>query len=94
MIGIRAFKLKHFGVLFLYISEDAGRKSCFCSGFRSLFFTPTLLRSFPADKCLSVHGSTVGNERNKVGVSDYRNSCANQNRVHFVVFPRLYVWRG
>ena len=81
-------KLKAFWGIFLYISEDAGRKFCFRSGFCSLF-TPTLLCSFPADKCLS-----DGNERNKVGVSDYRNSCANQNRVHFVVFPRLYVRRG
>ena len=34
-----------------------------------------------------------GNECNKVDVRDFRNSCANQNRVHFVVFPRLYVRR-
>ena len=42
----------------------------------------------PCCKCLS-----GGKERNKVGVRDYRNSCANQNRVHFVVFPRLFVQR-
>ena len=24
----------------------------------------------------------------------FRNGCANQNRVHFVVFPRLFVWQG
>ena len=36
----------------------------------------------------------VGRERaQKVGVTDFRNSCANQNRVHFVIFPRLYVRR-
>ena len=35
------------------------------------------------------------NERSRIGgVRNYRNSCANQNRVHFVIFPRLYVQRG
>ena len=36
-----------------------------------------------------------GNERSSIGgVRNYRNSCANQNRVDFVIFPRLYVRRG
>ena len=40
----------------------------------------------PSRQCL-----LGGNECNKVGVRDSRNSCANQDRVHFVVFPRLFV---
>ena len=67
----------------LYLNSLPG----FCSFLHRLYCA----RSLPTNifyKCLS-----GGNERNKVGVRDFRNSCANQNRVHFVVFPRLYVWR-
>ena len=53
-----------------------------------------LLQFFGAARhpCFEVSG---GNERSGIGgVRNYRNSCANQNRVHFVIFPRLYVRRG
>ena len=61
---------------------------CLRPGFWSLLHRLYCARSLST----SISG---GNECSRIGgVRNYRNSCANQNRVHFVIFPRLYVRRG
>ena len=44
-------KLKAFWGIFLYISEDAGRKFCFRSGFYSLLHRLYCARSLPTNVC-------------------------------------------
>ena len=61
---------------------------CLRPGFCSLLHRLYCARSLPTN----IWG---GNERSRIGgVRNYRNSCANQNRVHFVIFLRLHVRRG
>ena len=64
---------------------------CLRPGFWSLLHRLNCARSLSTN----ISG---GNECSRIGgVRNYRNSCANQNRhdrVHFVIFPRLYVRRG
>ena len=81
-------KLKAFRGIFLYqrgcLAEIFCTRPGFCSLLHRLHCTRSLLTNISG-----------GNERSRIGgVRNYRNSCANQNRVHFVIFPRLYVRRG
>ena len=81
-------KLKVFRGIFLYQRGCLAEFFCLRPGFCSLLHRLYCARSL----LTNISG---GNERSRIGgVRNYRNSCANQNRVHFVIFPRLCVRRG